>query len=59
VLRPTAPAFAEAFPASHELRDHVFLIDPRGNVMLRFPPNADPSRVIKDLQRLLKYSAIG
>jgi cytochrome oxidase Cu insertion factor (SCO1/SenC/PrrC family) len=59
VLRPAAPAFAEAFPASDDLRDHVFLIDPRGNLMLRFPPDPEPSRVIKDLQRLLKYSAIG
>jgi cytochrome oxidase Cu insertion factor (SCO1/SenC/PrrC family) len=59
VLRPAAPAFAEAFPVSHDLRDHVFLIDPRGNLMLRFPPDPEPSRVIKDLQRLLKYSAIG
>jgi len=59
VLRPAAPAFAAAFPASHDLRDHIFLIDPRGNLMLRFPPHPEPSRVIKDLQRLLKYSAIG
>lgn len=59
VLRPAAPAFAAAFPAPRDLRDHVFLIDPRGNLMLRFPPDPEPSLVIKDLQRLLKYSAIG
>ena len=38
---------------------HVYLVDPLGNVMMRFPENADPRRVIKDLQRLLKYSALG
>lgn len=59
VLRPAAPGFGAAFPAPHDPRDHVFLIDPRGNLMLRFPSELEPSRVIKDLQRLLKYSAIG
>ncbi|NMG75973.1 hypothetical protein GPA25_14485 [Aromatoleum diolicum] len=38
---------------------HVYLVDPLGNVMMRFPEKADPRRVIKDLQRLLKYSALG
>jgi hypothetical protein len=38
---------------------HVFLVDPLGNVMMRFPERADPKGVIKDLQRLLKYSALG
>ena len=59
VLRATTPDFAAAFPAPRDARDHVFLIDPRGNLMLRFPPDPEPSRVIKDLQRLMKYSAIG
>jgi hypothetical protein len=27
--------------------------------MMRFPRDPDPSRVIKDLQRLLKYSRFG
>lgn len=38
---------------------HVYLVDPLGNVMMRFPADADPRRVIKDLQRLLKYSGLG
>jgi len=59
VLRATERTFAATFPARADLRDHVFLIDPRGNLILRFPPNPDPARVIKDLQRLLKYSAVG
>jgi hypothetical protein len=36
--------------------DHIYLVDPLGNLMLRFPRDPDPSRMIKDLQRLLKYS---
>jgi len=34
-------------------------VDPLGNLMLRFPRDADPSRMIKDLQRLMRYSRIG
>jgi hypothetical protein len=39
--------------------EHIYLVDPLGNVMLRFPRDPDPSRMIKDLQRLLRYSRIG
>lgn len=40
-------------------RDHIYLVDPLGNLMLRFPRDPDPSRMIKDLQRLMRYSKIG
>ena len=36
--------------------DHIYIVDPFGNVMLRFPRDPDPSKMIRDLQRLLKYS---
>ena len=39
--------------------EHIYLVDPLGNLMMRFPRDPDPSRVIKDLQRLLKYSRVG
>jgi hypothetical protein len=35
------------------------LIDPLGNLVLRFPKNAVPEKMKKDLERLLKYSGIG
>lgn len=47
------------FPAAESVRDHVYLIDPLGNLMLRFPRDADPRRMIKDLSRLLKVSRVG
>lgn len=47
------------FPAPESVRDHVYLVDPLGNLMLRFPRDADPRRMIKDLQRLLKVSRVG
>lgn len=40
-------------------RGHVYLVDPRGNVMMRWPADADGKRMIRDLQRLLKASQIG
>jgi hypothetical protein len=39
--------------------EHIYLIDPLGHLMMRFPKNPDPSRVKKDLGKLLKASAIG
>lgn len=39
--------------------DHLYMIDPLGNLMMRFPKDADPNKVKKDLGRLLKASRIG
>lgn len=39
--------------------DHIYLVDPLGNLMMRFPRDPDPSRMLKDLQRLMKYSQVG
>lgn len=47
------------FPAPAEAAAHVYVADPHGNLMMRFPENPDPTRVIKDLQRLLRPSRIG
>jgi hypothetical protein len=46
-------------PVRTSVRDHIYIIDPLGNVVLRFPREADPSRVKKDLSRLLRASRIG
>ena len=40
-------------------RAHVYLVDPHGNVMLRWPAAGDRQRMLKDLERLLKASQIG
>jgi len=37
----------------------IYLVDPLGNLMMYYPPDADPRGMIKDLQRLLKYSRVG
>jgi hypothetical protein len=53
-----APA-AAVFPAEKSAVDHIYLVDPLGNLMMRFPREPDPPRLIKDLQRLLKASSFG
>jgi cytochrome oxidase Cu insertion factor (SCO1/SenC/PrrC family) len=38
---------------------NIYLVDPLGNLMMYYRPDADPRGMIQDLQRLLKYSHIG
>lgn len=59
VWRPTSGTFVEQFPALQDRADHVYLVDPLGNLMLRFPVQPEPKRVMKDLKLLLKASQIG
>ena len=40
-------------------RAHYYLVDPLGNVMMRFPADAEPRRMFRDLERLLKASQVG
>jgi hypothetical protein len=47
------------FPADSSPADHLYLVDPLGNLMMRFPRDPDPARVIKDIQRLLRASSFG
>jgi len=39
--------------------DQVYIIDPKGNLMMHYAPDADPKGLLKDLQQLLKASQIG
>ncbi len=39
--------------------DHIYMIDPLGNLMMRFPKDADPNKIKKDVIKLLKASSIG
>jgi hypothetical protein len=40
-------------------RAHIYLVDPHGNVMMRWPANPQMRGMLKDLERLLKASQIG
>jgi cytochrome oxidase Cu insertion factor (SCO1/SenC/PrrC family) len=39
------------------LEDHLYVVDPRGDWMMRVPANADPARLKRDLDKLLRASA--
>jgi cytochrome oxidase Cu insertion factor (SCO1/SenC/PrrC family) len=58
-LRAHGSPLLAALPVATQLRDHIYLIDPLGNLILRYPANADPRRMSKDLVRLLQVSQIG
>lgn len=49
-------AWLEPAPGQR-LPDHLYVVDPIGNWMMRFPANADPRQVKRDLERLLRASA--
>jgi len=41
----------------HSLEDHLYLVDPRGDWMMRVPVDADPPRLKRDIDKLLRASA--
>ncbi|WP_034297921.1 cytochrome c oxidase subunit I [Herbaspirillum sp. RV1423] len=56
------PALLKAWlptDAGTTAEDHIYMIDPLGNLMMRFPKDADPNKVKKDIGKLLRASAIG
>jgi hypothetical protein len=59
VWRPADAGFVAQFPAVRERGEHIYLVDPLGNLMLRFPAQPDAKRMMKDLKLLLKASQIG
>ncbi|WP_394789201.1 hypothetical protein [Rhodoferax sp.] len=62
VLRVDAAQLSQwlAPEASHQLAEHLYLVDPIGNWMMRFPANLDlatASNAKRDLDRLLRASS--
>ena len=59
ILRlPRAAVAAWLRPApGQQLEDHVYIVDPLGDWMMRSPAQADPGRLKRDIDRLLKGSA--
>ena len=43
--------------AGQQIEDHLYVVDPLGNWMMRFPANIDPKQAKRDLDRLLRASA--
>ena len=42
-----------------QLSDHIYMVDPNGNLMMRFPKDPNPSKIKGDVTKLLKNSRIG
>ena len=61
LLRADPQALQKWLPveAGSSVTDHVYMIDPLGNLMMRFPKDADPNKIKKDLGKLLRASSIG
>jgi hypothetical protein len=56
LLRAAGSDFLARFPAERSRADHIYVVDPLGNLMMRYPRNADPRRMLKDVARLLRHS---
>lgn len=41
------------------IEDYLYVVDPLGNLMMRFPADGDPAKIRKDISRLLKASRVG
>lgn len=60
-VRAPLKALQEFLPlpdtADARLQDHIWVIDPHGNLMLRWPKDAEIAGVKRDIARLLKVAA--
>jgi len=62
VVRAAAPELAKWLPAQQgfAMEDHLYLVDPMGKLMMRFPAHMDAAgarKLKRDLERLLRASA--
>lgn len=51
--------FRDAVVADPATAEQIYIIDPLGNVMMRYPADADAKGILKDLRRLLLTSWVG
>jgi len=49
-------AWLEPAPGQR-LEDHLYLVDPSGNWMMRFPAALDPKQARRDVERVLRASS--
>jgi hypothetical protein len=55
-LHDTLTGFAELDEDGRLIPGQAFLVDPTGNIMMRYAADFDPTDLNKDLKRLLKWS---
>ena len=56
--QPSASALLSAFPEEYR-EQSLFIVDPLGNLMMRFDVRQNPKGLLEDLQKLLTLSHIG
>ena len=58
VMRVPREALAQwlAPAAGRALEEHLYVVDPMGQWMMRMPPEAEPQRVMRDLSKLMRAS---
>lgn len=56
LVRASGGIVLQPFPAERAHVDHIYVVDPVGNLMMRYPRDSDPRRMLKDLARLLRHS---
>lgn len=59
VLRVSGPALQQWLAAApgESLDSHLYIVDPMGQWMMRAPPQPDPAKLKRDLERLLRASS--
>jgi len=56
----TAEFFTQAFADKEStVGDWIYLVDPLGNLLMRYRVDGDPGGMLEDLERLFKWSKIG
>jgi peroxiredoxin len=61
MLRADGQAVANWLPSDPGtgVAEHIYMIDPLGHLMMRFPKDPEPRKVYKDINKLLKASSVG
>ena len=63
LLNDQSQGLLQQFPGYSEggissIAGRIYIIDPLGNLMMRYPPDVNPSDILKDLRQLLKATWI-
>jgi hypothetical protein len=59
IVSARGSALLSRLPARSSVRDHIYIVDPLGNLMMRYSSDADPSKMKGDVTKLLRVSRIG
>jgi len=54
-----ADKFRGSADKNEDMTGRIYIIDPQGFIMMRYPAEPDPSGIRRDVEKLLKYSWVG